>query len=50
MTSASGSHIPCLRRGDDLAAVEYLQKIDPKIERKSVNAMFGNILLTIIFL
>ena len=26
------------KRGDDLAAVEYLQKVDLKIEQKKVNA------------
>ncbi len=26
------------RRGDDLAAVEYLQKVDPEIEKKKVKA------------
>ncbi len=44
MTSASGSPISSLRRGDDLAAVEYLQKIDPEIERKRVKAMVGEAL------
>jgi hypothetical protein len=28
------------KRGDDLAAVEYLQKLDPEIERKRVKATF----------
>ncbi|HRF45957.1 MAG TPA: hypothetical protein PLD30_17290, partial [Candidatus Competibacteraceae bacterium] len=26
------------KRGDDLAAVEYLQKVDPEIEKKKVKA------------
>ena len=26
------------KRGDDLAAVEYLQKVDPEIEKKRANA------------
>jgi hypothetical protein len=26
------------KRGDDLAAAEYLQKVDPEIEKKKVKA------------
>ncbi|MCI5158603.1 MAG: hypothetical protein D3906_09230 [Candidatus Electrothrix sp. AUS1_2] len=32
------------KRGDDLAAVEYLQKIDPTIERKRVRATLDTVL------
>jgi hypothetical protein len=28
------------KRGDDLAAVEYLQRIDPEIEKKKMKATF----------
>jgi len=32
------------KRGDDLAAVEYLQKVDPEIEKKKVKAMLDDAL------
>ncbi|MGH8650880.1 MAG: hypothetical protein ACREYE_01280 [Gammaproteobacteria bacterium] len=35
------------KRGDDLAAVEYLQKVDPEIEKKKVKATLDAALNTI---
>ena len=32
------------KRGDDLAAVEYLQKIDPAIEKKKMRATLDTVL------
>ncbi|MDQ7057839.1 MAG: hypothetical protein Q9N62_05160 [Ghiorsea sp.] len=28
------------KRGDDLASVEYIQKVDPEIEKKKIKATF----------